>query len=128
MRDYWSKILPNKSLDVLTPECDKLAALQPQRKALIEFLEWLLSGEFNADIGPIHLAYYPFIVERRLWNDLAGYTYEEIPRDQWERSGQLESVTYQVDPLIFAFLGIDARKLEAERSALLEAQRKQNGC
>ena len=102
---------------------------------LLEFLEWLNSGEYNVDVGPIELAYYPPIVSEPIYGEhkpgdllppIVGY--REIPREDWERESRLASLTYQPELLLYKFFGVDPKKLDDERQALLEEQRRVNDC
>lgn len=109
-----------------------MRAAKAVSQKLGEFLEWLLAGEFDPNIGPIHLAYYPYMTERPVYAKQKKpgelfpsiLSYEPIPRDEWRRQGQLESVTYQIEPLLARFFEIDLNKVEAEKRALLDQIRK----
>ena len=76
------------SEEVKYPECEKLAGLDKERSAIIQFIEWL--------------------------NEQAAYIdCEDSP----------ELMHKNPEQLAHKFLGIDDKKLEEERSAMLEALR-----
>lgn len=115
--------MPNQAS---SPECDKLAAAAPQREALSEFLEWL--GEtYGAALCQMH---------KHSADCMAPHEHDELcPRRCAKLTeqvcGGIEGMYYPMVPsnreqLIFEFLGIDAKKLEEERRALLEHARSLN--
>ncbi len=116
-----------------TPEHQKLRAVKDKSQAIHDFIEWLSEGGYDENVGPVQLAFYPFVVEKPIYGKAKRgemfppvIGYEPIPREKWERQGQLESLTYQMSPLLAKFFGIDLKKLEAEKVALLDFQRELN--
>lgn len=117
--------MPNAS--PATPECDKLAAADTARDAINNFFEWL--GEtYGATLCQMH---------KHSEACQAPHEHDELcphrcakPTEQV--CGGLEGMHYPMVPsnreqLILEFLGIDLKKLEEERRALIEHARSLNG-
>lgn len=83
------------SSDVKYPECEKLSGSRNELLKLREFTEWL--GE----------------------NGITLCSHE--PTHYASKGGEYYQITENIESVIFRFLGIDAKKLEEERRALLEA-------
>jgi len=81
----------------MTPECDKLISFYNERMVLERFIEWLESE--NMGIG------------------------EYIPDFVF---GRFATISISTEELLRKYVGIDSRKLEEERRAILEEQRKLN--
>jgi hypothetical protein len=83
------------------PECEKLRTSRDDLLKLRQFTEWL--GENGITLcshGPTHYA---------------------------SKGGEYYQITENIETVIFRFLGVDAKKLEDERRAMLEeAQEKAN--
>lgn len=115
-----------------TPEHIKLKAVADKSQAIHDFLEWLADGQYNEDVGPVELAYRPYMTEKPIYKRKRGEMfpeivgYEPIPREEWKRQGQLESLTYQMSPLLAKFFDIDLKKIDDEKRALLDFQRELN--
>lgn len=77
------------------PECERLREAHPTRVKLVEFMEWLTE------------------------NGLTICTHE--PTHFESRGGTYYQTTEQVDDIALRFLGIDQKKLESERRAMLDA-------
>lgn len=77
------------------PECEKLKDLAPKRDTILEFLEWL--GE----------------------NDMEIRSTLSFPDDEWEK----QPCRLTPEQLSHLFLGIDDKKLEQERQAMLDSMR-----
>lgn len=102
-----------------TPELDKLKAVQPRSQACGEFLEWL-ETEHAVQLGKPHV-HGPecpgWDAEREKYNpsgnDRCGFY-----------SQQFESLMISREKLLAAFFGIDLKKVEEERRAILEHLRR----
>lgn len=88
-----------------TPECDKLSAVKDQRNAIVQFLEWL------SDQG-IELAAYHKHTD--------ACCDEEGDRVCGLGENTLWGVNKRHESMAYEFLGIDEKKLEAERQMILE--------
>lgn len=110
------------------PEHEKLKAIKGKSQAIGGFLDWLRDGGLSDDHGAVMLAYYPYITERPVYKgsfpDMEVVDYEPIPREEWERSSELHSLSYPLDSLLAQFFEIDLNKLEEEKRAMLEECRK----
>lgn len=73
------------------PECEKLRALHPERMALLAFIEWLHQDKKWTIAQPLP----------------SGERY--MP------------VLQQAEAIVFEYLGVDTKKLEEERRAMLSA-------
>ena len=82
-----------------TPECDNLAALMGNVDAITEFIEW--AGEHGFQLGQF------------------------APVDGY-RDEQFMPVGRSTHELALESLGLDVKKLETERRALLDYQRRLN--
>lgn len=82
-----------------TPECDNLAALMGNIDAITEFFEW--AGEQGYQVGK--------------YQPIEGY-----------RDEQFMPVSRTPHELALESLGLDPKKLETERRALLDYQRRLN--
>lgn len=76
------------------PELEKLNAVRPQMEAIRNFLQW--AGEENA-------------------MELARFSDEEYA------SGRYYPVHRSIDDLLYEHFGINAKRIEQERRAMLEA-------
>ena len=107
------------------PECDKMLAAKECSQVIGEFLEWLQSGEADPTVlkRPVHLA--ALGVETTYWDELA---HEEcdLPEDEWETTDELRPFQYTTEELLAKFFGIDLAKVEKEKCAMLEEQRRLN--
>ena len=79
------------------PECEKLSRHGDERRQIAQFLEWC--QEQRIELG--------------VWTS----------GESWD---SFDPLSGQHDTIIMRWLGIDEKKLETERRAMLDAQRKAN--
>jgi hypothetical protein len=128
------------------PEHEKLREIASSSQVIGEFLDWLGSRPENFEAknphnhGPIHLSQYRLIthhytgpgrksiydVDSKEPNYHDEDNWEELPKDEWERSDAVDDARVRIEDLLAEFFGIDQKKLEAEKDAMLEEQRKLN--
>ena len=85
------------SVEVPTPECDKMVAIRDKSQIIGEFIDWLTSEK--------------------------GYTIAELDQEAEEGYQNYYPVSYSMEKLLAEFFEIDLNKVEAERRAILEAIR-----
>lgn len=99
--------MPNRSVD--TPECEKMQAVKGESQAIGEFLDWMTSSK--------------------------GYVIAEYPKAlkvlhhhalQTQVGDELLPIHTRIEELLAEYFNIDLKKVEKEKRALLEEQRRRN--
>lgn len=95
------ELIPGEAyMDIETPECDKILANQPKTQVLSDFVDWLNSNKYAI-----------CTLETRP---------ECYPIKQWE------PIRASYEQLFAEYIGIDLKKAEEERRAILDFIRKQH--
>lgn len=96
---------------IATPTLDKLAEADVQRRAVLDFIEWL-------NEQGIHLAHW----ETLTYETLEGPYGAERPVTR-KMPKSLGYIHERPDPLVMRWLGLDPKDVERERRALLDSIR-----
>jgi hypothetical protein len=99
------------------PEHAKMKACQRESQTIGEFLDWLQGGGLNSPAGGRHS-----FLDLGCPEGCPG----NHPREYYIRDRDGDSVPLNIEKILQTYFEIDAAKLEAERLAMLEAQRALN--